>query len=1141
MSIQIKSNIIGLQQINSSLNSDQRAISEKTWVKTVSNLHKLLSELEIHVKAGFTPLTENLKPDAIEVLHNLNQTLDAYNQKVQAIKNKILHVQAAVAIAPVNDKKEIPSIEIKPIAFFCDLDSPDHNTAIWSMIKEAVTQSLPFVTTRSLLRGTGHIDLYHTSTVQLFMDNEQFLLKEQSHWDIFKKGEMLVFMPRSYLPEMNSQEKLAAFDFTIDGSLQPISMQEALQGPQENATIDAFIDLFAAEPKANKLFHLAGHGFTDRVGGLKPPSYSKFLNFLNHQRCKGLSITSCFSGGQSALLNIPERESDMANFFAQDNPHSFHTLMRSMGDFPTESGQEAEKDLKGFLQEFAAFVSSPEGQTFAQLRRRIEKLEEGKKKKTLRNLMQFYPAHGAGSPAAPRSLAEGARGFPLTYTLSKRAEIGSAKPFSKSENSQEIAVKDAELLEVYPLVTRAPIKFVNKNPILLSKSPGKGHHFIKSIELAGNGNQGNPGYGFLKSIINFYKEYDFGTDTRYDQSHVDKAFFVATIEDPSHICAEGLALSLSSSGSFAILSLGDKYGVIRGKDLKFEEIDPLTYAILSYEIVAATRGDPKAIRALSAGQESEALFQEVIQEANFFPAPFFSLFTLKENSVECVPNFIELMKERSSLNERINVILFLLKQGHANLALELANAAPIHDYKIQDFQGNSLLDLAIQADALEFVEYMLKDQNLDPNEVNSADITPLHLTVRHLKQAYHQQAKDAMDLANIVKKREMMLDLLLAHPKINVNAKNSKGWPPITEALPNSAIVNKLIGKGAAISPCIGLFVGMQDHESVDLLLKLKVDPSSQMAVYNALRLNDLSLVKKLLQAGAKFDVRTLNEAIFKASPAIVQLMINHENCPLLGDNFSEITPMLAALITGNNEKIHLLKAKKAPLPADYSWLLSEKALTGIFERYVSKDDRAGLEELLQLKPNFNLICRMIKYLLDKNQIALLKDLIMQNQIDINALGYCSSEDIYRNTTLLQVLLKRTKNQELIEICFDKVTDFNKVDFFDALIKQGRLDWVQSAVESTDLTTESGLQIFKWLVEQGADLNAAGKDKLTPFCHAIANGCFELVAYCLNKGAKIVLEDSNLVAPLAFAASVQKNNSTKIFKHLFKQVLSNFC
>ncbi|MCE2982533.1 MAG: ankyrin repeat domain-containing protein [Parachlamydia sp.] len=1159
MSIKIESNLAGLQQINSSLNSD--AVSDQALEKTVSNLSKLLSELKTNVEEGFTPLTEILRPEAIEVLHHLDQTLDTYRnkvdrQKIQEIKDRILNVQVAVSIAPLHDEKKIPPIEIKPIAFFCDLESSDYNMAIWSMIKQAIAQDLPFVTTRSLLRGTGYVHPYGQGPAKFFIESEQFLLQEKGNWDVFQKGEMLVFMPRSYLPEMGSQEKLASFDFKTDNSLQHISMQEALQGPQKKCDIDAFIDLFVAEPKVNKLFHLAGHGFTNMVGALKPPQYGKFLNFLDNQRCKGLSITSCFSGGKSSLLSIPERESDRANFFAQEKPHSFPTLMRSMGDFPSLAGQEAEKDLKGFLDEFAAFVSAPEGQTFAQLKRRIEMLEEGKEKK-ISNLMQFYPAHSAGSPVAPRSLAEGARGFPITYALVKRTEIASLKPFSTSDSSHQIVVKDAELLEVYPLVTRAPIRYVSKNPILLSKAAGKGHHFIQSLELAPDENQDF--VDFIKSISNFYQEHKSGKDTRYDQSEVDKGFFVETIKDPAapnEPDVKGLALCLSTSGLFAVLNDGQGYIAYSGKGLVSSEIDPLSfttkeldplsYAILSYEIAEATRGQETAIRAMSAGQESETLFQEAIQEANFFPDPFFSLFTFKKNSVECVPNFMELMQGRS-IQEKEQTIIFLLKHGHADLALRLAKEQLI-DYDLKDFKGSSLLDLAIQADSVEFVEHALR--LIDPNIVNPNGMTPLHLAVSRLKEAYQQQAKAVQNEDKTVKKREKILDLLLTHPKINVEVK-SKGWPPLVAALPHPTLVNKLIEKGANLGICIDLFVSRQDYESVELLLELKADPNGFQALAKAVNINDLGLVQKLLQAGAEVDVSALNEAIFKASPAIVQLLIETESCPLR-ENVGGITPMFAALITGNDEKIKMLKEKNAPLPESFYSHAAE--LSGIFERFLLSDDRAGLAELVQVSHNFNFTCEMIKYLLDKNFITLLKEVIAQDNIDVNALGQCNVEGFQGDSTILQFLLQRTQDSELIELSFHKVTDFNKADFFNALIKQGRLDWIKSAVEqkgakiqgsgepgqtlplqSTDLTTEAGQQIFKWLVEQGADLNAAGKDNKTAFCHVIASGNFELVKYCLSKGAKIVLEDANLASPLAFAATVQKSSSTEIFKHLFQQ------
>ena len=94
-------------------------------------------------------------------------------------------------------------------------------------------------------------------------------------------------------------------------------------------------------------------------------TYKDFLHFLDAQKCRGLTITSCMAGGESSLTNIP---SSLA-----DPPHQFPVIVRSVGDFVTMRQELLEKDLDTYFQELATFIGG--AQTVGRLRKAIQAAE----------------------------------------------------------------------------------------------------------------------------------------------------------------------------------------------------------------------------------------------------------------------------------------------------------------------------------------------------------------------------------------------------------------------------------------------------------------------------------------------------------------------------------------------------------------------------------------------------------------------------------------------------------------------------------------------------------------------------------------------------------------------------------------------
>jgi len=538
-----------------------------------------LKDLDLHSKEGFNPHTQKLKGDVTRVLKDLHHELSSVktqNASIAKLIEQIDRIQTSIASAPL----EKPKIPLK-IGFFCDLDNDDYNGAITSRLTLSLQQNLPFITTRSMLRATG---MTEKKVVEESQALEELLLKTQEDYEIFQQfdlesgNEFFLFLPKTLEPAHTGMHKLRALDFATDGTLKQVTVMEALQGPTRKGDIKAFGRLFTRNPKVDKIFYLAGHGSNTYVGALKQEHYLEFLEILRAQRCKGLSITSCSSGGESSKLNIPQEHK------GQDLPYTI--IVRSIGGFPTYSGQKAEENLKEFYDEFAAFLESPQAETIPRVRKFVEKIEAGSGKSHV-NLMKVYFAHSAGVPGGFRPVGEHGLGFALTYAVLQGHQI---------DRKEAIQVKDKEFLEVHPLVTSTPVIFTKKDPILLSMLPGKGHHFLQAMKL-----DQMPVRLFIKKTAEFHM---------LNATDADKAFFIGSLEGPDRTFEE-VAIWISSSGSFScVYRQGADYFFSDGTNVK--GITPFQHALFCKEAAEATAPDTVSIRTTTGGQEKEADFIQAL-------------------------------------------------------------------------------------------------------------------------------------------------------------------------------------------------------------------------------------------------------------------------------------------------------------------------------------------------------------------------------------------------------------------------------------------------------------------------------------------------------------------------------------------------
>lgn len=1027
MSFHLISDIAGMNQINFSLNN-VNWYSLKKVDQAIVKLSQLLHGLELHVKAGFTPMTEILRGEIVEILGDLDRSLikhecGALSTRVKTVKEKILNLKSVVDFSPSVDKPTTGNLPAA-VAFFCDLDCPDYNGAVAESLKLAIEQYVPFITTRSLLRGSD----WNEGGICCYIDVEMLLWEEQENWEIYQKGEMLVFMPKAFLPGHSGEEKLAALDFICNDSLRKISIKEALQGPQAKATIYDVMGLFSDQPKADKVFYLMGHGGHTTVGALDSEHYAIFLKFLEAQHCQGLAVTSCLSGGKSCLFNIPEATEDLiASFYAQEKPHSFAILVHSIGDFPTHNSLGNKNYINQYLKAFAVYVKGSTRQPISQLQHSIKAIEKGLEKHP-RSLIKLYPAHSQGIPGGFRPLGEGSKSIAVTYTMVKRAEISPVIPWrGLGELAPEVKIEigPAEYIELHPLVIPVPLILRGTLPALLSMIPGQGHHFIKAIKMCPN--LAKTPLELIKHSIEFH---------RSSQNRVSKGIFIAEISLQQTVMTH-VVLYMSNSKSFCIWREGETYYRMSGGVTR-EVIPPLTYAIIVYEVIGLTTAGDKAIRSLSGGQECEELFQDAINEAHFYPEVFDRLFDRKQKPLVYKTDCSEAVRDLVRADNE-QLVVFFLKCGKISEALELYLW---HMSKqSSDCFGSSLLNLAISAQALDLVELLLQ-QEIDVNECDLQSTPPLICATAALVELYELQDGNLKQDDEKIVNAEAIFDLLLHHHAINLEATDASGWTAVVIALYSSKVLaEKLIEKGAKINYCNGHqgcsplshFVSINNVDRVDFLLEYGANPNlgNPCPLNEAIYLNDLSLVVKLLGAGAKSFVIDAGgrvpfiEATLRASNAIVNLLVKQEDsCSEIQDR-EGLFPMLAALLACNDEKIRLLKMNQMEFPkrlkknVDVSW-------DDIFELLWERRYTNEIIELLQANYTGDFAEKLISQLLwhtNEKKLSFLYELISQGHISIG------SSVTGGNPLFVRILLKGIyepdKYRKLTELCLEKGADLN--------------------------------------------------------------------------------------------------------------------
>ena len=1120
MTVKLESDLVHLKELVDDVKSTGKDIDKAELQPLLAHILSELNKLEYDSKVT-SNLSKNIKTEVIKTLGNLHAELVKFgnSQKIEIVKDRILNLQTSIELIP---KPTVTPLQIGlKIGFYCDIDAPDDNNAIGSGMKCAIEQKLPFITTRSMLTcmNLGQDENY----IFIMNDLQRSLSKASLEWDVFQKvdpvfgEEFVVFLPKSLLPEKSPMEKLQALDFANDGSLRKISMADALQGAKRKTHIQAFFNLFSQNPQISKLFYIDGHGSSNSVGGLDKEHYLQFLNFLDRQKCAGLLVSSCCSGGESSLLTSQ----------SVPHEHTFTTIVRSIGDFTTSASQEAEANIGEFMDAWAKVLESGKPRTVSTFRKVFESIEKGDKKPS--NFAKVYFPSSKDSPTGFRPLDERGLGYALTQGVVKGALVGPR--LDKKTDPPVIVIKNRNWLEVHPLVTDVAIQFETTNPVLLSMLPGQGHHFLKSLRLA---NQ-EPGV-YLQAMIGFNAKID-----------ATKVFFIGSIQGKNKVYKQ-VALKLFEKGAQCVYQEDGRYYYSDGK--KTTPISSTIHALVVSAFAGLIASEP-AVRASSGGQESENMFREVLHSPAFWgsePNPKARL-AWKIRGMSGVQITTYLDRLSLSPSEKTAWMFFLLDQGLDGAAFELLKRNKL-DPNAKDLQGTPLVFTIIQRGHSEMLDYLLQ-QGVDLAVQNPSDNqrSPLQTAL-----VYKQQA---------------LAHRLLDVPGIKLDHRNSQGNTVlITALLETPEIVPKLIERGvtldtlstSGLSP-LNIMILRERDEQIDFLIRMKVDinKGNPAPLIQAIYKNDHALIEKLLDAGAKAFEQDEHgkipfvEALFRGSLETAQIFLERPECKLAIKDKQGITPLAAALNSGNREKIRILFERNAPLSdSPHPYKVSE-IIGNLCTRLASLDEKETLKNYLRRikTPEVGID---IGTFLRVGNLKLLEDLLEADCVDPTGVLWQFFKntfyaDHYNRVVALAIKKGADVNFSFIEntpIKADYATPFAGIvrmcslDLFEMAFKAGgnpepinpasQMIPLQSAIQRWDST--EGFEIFKKFVASGSNINASGTDSAkAPFAIIVSYGKLDQVQWCLDHGADVNLNPIHGDTPLQAAA---KN----IKPHIFKLLLS---
>lgn len=1033
MVAKMHSDIISISQLVSGFNKNHQ-IDQKEVVSRVK-------KLETSCHGGFSPQNESLRDRAIQTLETL-KSCNLSTDAVQKVSETILSIQKAPHLpGPAQ------------LAIFSDIDSPDWNSAIFGYMMDAAKSKVPFITSREMIIGKDFTDPNISRSATL-VELKENLLKNHSEWNVFEHEGFLVFLPKD--------QTLESLDMKTDGTLKPISMLESLQGTPGKKDIHILKEMFSETPKRSKLIFIAGHGGMESTAAIKEKNYLPFLNFLNQQKCAGLTVTSCYSGGSSSLFYQPSEEIPKGV--------SFPVIVRSIGDFPSHSNQKAEENLKHYLDELALFVEGPTEATLQQAMKMLKGVEEGKWEKDAVNYAKIYFPHPPQSPGGFRPVGESNKTFSLTYAKLKGLEVGE-KPISIK--------KGVEYIELHPLVIKAPMIIEEGNPVLLSMIPSQSHHLLNSIQLKNTTPE-----KFLKDIVVQHSIWELT---------LNKSFFISDLAPWKEV-----ALSMSGDFSYCLYRDGDQYYYRNLKEYLQQPpipLTPLQYALELNRIVKNSRASNDAVRTTTGGQETEAVFSEELQKQ--FP-------TLSKLS-----DIVNLTERKDlSEKEKESLVFYLMDMGRNDLALQFfkkENLSP----NMKNLIGIPLICSAVKKGDLEFVKHLI-EKNVDLNV--DFIVSPLQVAIELGNEAI---------VSEFLQDKQLKVGTLDNRGWTPISAAVGKHPAIFEELKKRGASINTVSKRG--YTP-LSKAVFLNDTESIDELLKAKADPNlgNPSALKSAMLQGNLELLGRLIQEGGKVfekngsDEILFHEALKISDPEIIEYLLTLPDCKL------EPEAIAAVIQSGNIKKIELIQNTGVKIPDDLKFSPTVSfALDSGINIFIALEEWKIVETLMKWIGTNPISAQIIGSLMIAKNPKKLEEYIRTGLIHPDSIfqqvAVAAEEDFGRYKDLLIACVEKGADvmaqPEFGSSPFAKAINNKNKDIYKILLKGVKdisIDTAGKLIEVGDI------EIVKIIVGMGVDLKA---DPL--FCKAVQTENLEIIEFFIQNGVDINPKTEGVYLPMEWAANAE--------------------
>jgi ankyrin repeat protein len=1017
-----------LKFLNEKISRKSKSIDPAEAEKLTSKIGDHLKDFGLNSELVFSKLTVKLKEKTIKLLNSLDKNLDLleHTSAIDNLRKNICDFQSSLNNLEIQTEKiRHPEIELK-LAVFCDIDIQDWNGAITQSMIKAFKEELPFVTTRSLLQGSGlkqSLDLVVFSKKVMI---QKAAIENESFWDIYQLctpnngNEFILFLPKAFLSDKAGEEKLKALDFNTDGLLKKVAAIDLFSEPAGQNDSKAFLHLFSQNSKIQKMFLFDGHGGSGSVAGFSGEDYKNIIHSLERQKCKGIMIISCSSGGKSSLQALSTGVDRAHKYSIDSSPLSYPIIVFSIGDFPAYGPSSRMKDLlDGFQDCIQKNSHGPE--------KAKKFLEAGIISDT--DYSKIYFPSAQGIPGVFKPVCENDKGHSLTHLEIKKSKVEIRESKVKLKDAETgITVNDKKFLYISPMISDVPIVFKDTDPILVSMTPGTGYHFLQSLQINSDPED------FLNKTIDWHKK---------SELNVRKAFFIKTLKGKTSQF-DDVVLTMDPIGGFFAYRLGDLYFCCDKNGIK--PITAIQHALIVKSAVILASPSSEAVKTSSQGYENKALFKSVLNSELFQKTnhpnlrDFISLLDSWNNSKTTDAEVIKFAKDKLSRTEIEDfALLWLVCDPESKIAQQLIREGKISP-NIKNAWGHTLLFLLHLEKFPAHRE--LINQELDCNQLSRGH-SHLHLAV----------SDECVELVKT----------MLKQPGVDVNLKDSKGTPPIFYAINNTnlEIFNLLKEAGASFNEVtergttlLNLAILTKQWDLCEELLTIhKVDPNQgkPSALNLAIEQNADDLIPKLIKAGAKPFTEDSSgfipfiQAILGGKVELVKSLVQEKECSFNIQDISKLSPLAAALWSENLEIIKALYEKGTNLYT-LPGLNDGSTLRFLAQKLELKGRTDLLRELF--KTNFYFFERFMSEMPD-----LVIKWIKSGIIDL----HCPT---LTNTSIFFEMLRNNsedKYKEILPLCFTKGMDPNQKDL------NGNETILQCAIRY------EAISIVRSLLEAGAD------------------------------------------------------------------------